>query len=150
MEKKKRACIQCSRIFTPKRNPRQQSCSNRLCQNARKSNWRRAKHKIDPDYRDNRNHACQKWRRSNPHYWKQYRATHPHYTDDNRDKQRQCKQALGKKSPCGSQTPQFANRDAYPSKNPVQSGTYHLIPASCHQFANRDALIVKISVITTS
>jgi hypothetical protein len=142
-------------LFIPPRNPQQQFCSRRLCQNARKSNWRRAKHKNDPDYRENQNHACKRWRKKNPDYWKQYRSTHPLYTDNNRQQQKQRKQMLGKKSLGGSETspfangtPQFANSDAYPSKNPVKAGTYQLVPVPCPGFANSDALIVEISVIT--
>lgn len=145
MEKK--ACLHCHHLFTPSRNPQQQTCSRRLCQNARKSNWRRAKRKLDPDYRENQNQACKKWRKKNPNYWKRYRETHPRYTDNNRDKQRQRKQMLGKKPFCDKQASQFANSDAYPSKNSIKAGTYQLIPA-CSRFANSDALIVEISVIS--
>jgi hypothetical protein len=141
---KERTCLQCHYLFIPVRNPQQRFCSRHLCQNARKSNWRRAKHKLDPAYRDNQNRACKKWRKKNPNYWKHYRNSHPGYTDCNRHKQRQRKQILGKKLLYGSQASQFANSDAL---NPIKNGTYKLIPTS-PEFANRDALIVQISCIT--
>jgi hypothetical protein len=127
---KERFCLQCHCLFIPARNPQQKSCSRRSCQNARKCNWRRAKHKLDPDYRENRNHACKKWRGKNPNYWQQYRQSHPDYTDCNRDKQRRRKQMLGPKLLCGLKASQFANRDALIVEisfitNGLQ--TYHLI-----------------------
>jgi hypothetical protein len=146
--KRKRACRHCHRLFIPVRNPQQQFCTRRECQNARKSTWRREKHKRDPDYRENQNQACKRWRKKNPHYWKHYRATHPSYTDDNRYKQRQRKQAYtGPEPPHSSNASQFANSDALDSKNSVKAGTYRLIPLPNGEIANSDALIVNISVI---
>jgi hypothetical protein len=144
---KKRACIHCHRLFALVRNPQQQFCSHRLCQNVRKSNWYRAKHKQDSDYRGNQSQACKRWRKKNPNYWKQYRATHPDYTDSNRQKQKQHKQMRRKKPLC-SETSQFANSDALSEKNSIKTGIYHLMPLTYSGFANSDALIVKISIIT--
>lgn len=149
---RKRACKHCHCLFIPARNPQQQFCSQRKCQNLRQSTWRREKHKRDPDYRENQNQSCKRWRKKNPDYWKQYREAHPRYTDGNRDKQRKRKQALykGPESPYSnnaSQFVQFANSDALTPKNPVETGTYQLIPVPYGEVANSDALIVKISVI---
>jgi len=146
---RKRACTHCHRLFIPARNPHQRFCSRRLCQNLRQSTWRREKHKRDPDYRENQNQSCKRWRKKNPDYWKQYRATHPRYTDGNRCKQRERKQVLYKGSgpPYPSNASQFANSDALAPKNPVETGTYQLIPVPYGEVANSDALIVKISVI---
>ena len=66
---RKRACRHCHCLFSPVRNPQQQFCSRRLCQNVRQSTWRREKHKHDPDYRENQNQACKRWRKKNSHYW---------------------------------------------------------------------------------
>lgn len=146
---RKRACKHCHCLFIPVRNPQQQFCSRHPCQNVRKSNWRREKHKRDPDYRENQNQASKRWRKKNPHYWKRYRAAHPSYTDDNRYKQRHRKQAYkGQAPPHSRNTSQFANSDALASKNPVKAGTYQLIPLPYGEIANSDALIVKISVVS--
>ena len=147
---RKRACRHCHRLFIPVRNPQQQFCSRSKCQNLRKSTWRREKYKHDPDYRENQDHACKRWRKKNSDYWKHYRAAHPDYTEENRCKQKQRKQALykGPKSPYSSNASQFANSDALTLKNPVKAGTYQLIPLPYDGFANSDALIVKISVIS--
>ena len=146
---KKRACRRCHRLFIPQRNPQQQFCSCRKCQNLRKSAWRREKHKHDSDYRENQNQSCKRWRKKNPEYWKHYRAAHPPYTGGNRYKQRQRKQAFykGPEPPHPSNASQFANSDALTPKNPFKAGTYQLIPLLYDRFANSDALIVKISVI---
>lgn len=125
---RKRSCRHCHRLFIPVRNPQQQFCSHRLCQNVRKSIWRREKHKQDTDYRENQNQACKRWRQKNPHYWKSYRAAHPSYP---------------------SKASQFANSDALTPKNPVKTGTYQLIPLPDGGFANSDALIVTISVVSS-
>jgi hypothetical protein len=146
---RKRACRHCHRLFIPVRNPQQQFCSRSKCQNVRKSTWRREKHKRDPDYRENQNQACKRWRKKNSDYWKRYRADHSSYTEDNRCKQRQRKQALykGPEPPSASKASQFANSDALTHKNLVKAGTYQLIPLPYDGFANSDALIVNISVI---
>jgi len=122
--KRKRTCRHCHRLFIPVHNPQQQFCSRSKCQNVRKSAWRREKHKRDSDYRENQNQnqACKWWRKKNPEYWKHYRATHSPYTEGNRYKQRQRKQAFYK----GPEPPH---------------------PNKATQFANSDALIVKISFI---
>lgn len=146
---RKRACRHCHRLFIPVRNPQQQFCTRRECQNARKSTWRREKHKHDPDYRENQNQASKRWRKKNPDYWKRYRATHPCYTDTNRCKQRQRKQILYKRpeSTDPNEESLFANSDALTPNNLVKAGTYQLVPVSSPSFANSDALIVNISVI---
>lgn len=146
---RKRACRHCHCLFVPVRNPQQQFCSHRSCQNVRKSSWRREKHKRDPDYRENQNQSSKRWRKKNPDYWKHYRTAHPGYTDGNRCKQRQRNQALykGPEPPYPSNASQFANSDALDSKNPVKAGTYQLIPLPHGGFANSDALIVNISVV---
>ena len=143
---RKRACKHCHCLFIPGRNPQQKFCSRRLCQNVRKSTWRREKHKHDFDYRENQNQACKRWRKKNPNYWKHYRAVHPPYTDGDRYKQRQRNQAFYK-GPEPPKASQFANSDALTPKNSVKAGTYQLIPLPYGGFANSDALIVKISVI---
>ena len=155
---RKRACKNCHRLFMPVRNGRQQFCSDRLCQNARKSTWRLKKHQRDPDYRWNQNEASKRWRKKNPQYWKAYRASHPLYEEANRLKQRERHMRLYKEperepdppdsSPSYSnKASQFANRDALISKNPIEAGVYQLIPHPYEKVANSDALIVEIAVV---
>jgi hypothetical protein len=139
----RRACQHCHTFFKPLRNPQQRFCSRRVCQNARKAIWRRARLKKDPDYRENQQHACQRWRGRNPVYWKQYRASHPHYTEKNRENQRIHQQKLR----LCNKASQFANSDALTANNPLKAGRYQMIPVAYNEFANSDALIVEISVI---
>jgi len=118
----------------------------------RKSIWRREKQQNDPDYRENQNQACQRWRKKNLTYWKTYRATHPEYTEANRSKQTQrqamYRQAIfkGAGPPSSGDASLFANSDALIQKSLVKAGMYQLIPLY-GEIANSDALIVKISVI---
>jgi hypothetical protein len=118
----------------------------------RKSIWRREKQKHDPDYQENQNQACKRWRKKNSSYWKPYRTRHPEYTAVNRSKQKQ-RQALRKEaffkegvplSP--DDLPPLANSDALTPRNPVKAGTYQLIPFY-GEIANSDALIVTIAVV---
>ena len=135
---RKRACKHCHCLFIPGRNPQQKFCSRRLCQNVRKSTWRREKLKHDSDYRENQNQASKRWRKKNPGYWKHYRAARPSYTDDTRCKQRQRKQVFykGPEPPYPSKASQFANSDALTPKNSVKAGTYQLIPLPYGGFVN--------------
>jgi hypothetical protein len=152
----RRACQHCHTFFSPLRNPQQRFCSRRVCQSVRKAVWRRARLRCDPDYRENHQHAYQRWRKKNPGYWKSYRVSHPSYTNKNREKERQ--RRLHKKLVRGSEISQVANRetlsvakcDALTAKTPVKAGTYELVPVSPVGVARCDALIVKISVIPKS
>ena len=67
----KNHCLKCKQLFTVKRNPNQQYCSQGTCQNTRKSEWHKAKRSNDPDYQHNHNAACKNWREQNKGYWVQ-------------------------------------------------------------------------------
>src|SRR3989338_8437239 len=148
----RRTCQYCHAFFRPLRNPQQRFCSHLVCQNVRKALWRRARLKNDPDYRENHQHAYQRWK-NNPGYWKSYRVAHPSYTDRNREKERQ--RRLHKKLVRGRETLRVANRetsrvakcDALIAKTPLKAGIYELVPVSHAGVAKCDALIVEISVI---
>lgn len=144
----RRACQHCHIFFRPLRNPQQRFCSGRVCQNVRKAIWRRARLKHDLDYRENHQHAYQRWRKNNPDYWKNYRATHPSYTDKNREKERQ--RRLHKKLVRENEMSRVAKCDALTAKTAVKAGTYELVPVSHAGVAKCDALIVEISVFTSS
>ena len=70
MEKTLRSCIHCHQTFIPLRNLKQQYCSQNICQNARKRQWRKQKHIDDPAYRQNQRSAEQHWQRRHPGDWK--------------------------------------------------------------------------------
>ncbi len=141
----KRSCKHCHQLFTPARNPHQYVCSRRLCQNVRKTTWRRAKHRQDADYRENQHHAYQIWRENNPEYWKDYRATHPSYTDRNREQQME-RNKRTRGPPRNASL--IAKCDALTEKNTVKAGRYQLIPLSGAVIAKCDALLVEISLLT--
>jgi len=132
-------CLQCDCQFVLKRNPNQKYCDQKACQNARKRKWRNEKLERDPDYRENRNAASKRWREKNSAYWRKYRATHQEYSERNRKLRRESKHNSAKL--------RFANSDASEQKTLIKTGTYKLVPNDC-KFANSDALIVNISVIS--
>ena len=152
METRPRCCINCSQSFAPLRNLKQQYCSQGICQNARKRDWRKQKHADDPDYRLNQRGAERRWQQRNPEYWKQYRTNHPDYAHRNREqqrlrqRQRRLKEAIDRQKEDASQ---FANSDAFLNQQAVKSGTYRMIPVTHPAFANSDALLVTINVLTT-
>lgn len=155
MEKSLRSCPNCHQSFTPHHNPKQQYCGQGICQNARKRDWRKQKHAHDSDYRQNQRRAEQRWQQRHPDYWKKYRASHPDYSKRNREQQRirqrqwrlKRAQKLSKKK-----ASKFANSDAlHEAKLPqdaVKSGLYRMIPVTHTEFANSDALLVTIAVVT--
>jgi hypothetical protein len=126
MEKFSRCCAYCRQPFVPLRNLKQQYCGEAICQNARKRNWRKQKHTHDADYRQNQRHAEQRWQQRHPDYWKQYRAAHPDYAKRNREQSRRRQRQHRLKE---------ANN---PPKEDISL------------FANSDALLVTIDVITMS
>ncbi len=149
MEKIKKCCAHCHEAFTAQRNPLQQYCGHQACQNARKCHWRKQKRADDPDYRQNQRRANQKWRKQHSvTYWRQYRAAHADYTQHNRQQQGNRDQQRSQKAHFGDAS-FLANSDALGGKNPDLSGCYRLSRVT-PDLANSDALIVKISVITTS
>jgi len=132
----KRTCSHCKETFTIVRNPNQEFCSNRSCQNARKNKWRNKKRKNDADYRANQNEASKRWRKKNPLHLKNYRKTHPAYVEQNRRKQRLRNQRL-----------KIVNSDALSAQPPIRTGIYQMTPYH-KDVANSDAFLVELSVIT--
>lgn len=151
MEKKSRRCMHCHQSFTPTRNPTQRYCHQRICQNTRKNRWRKQKYAQDADYGQNQKCAEQRWRQQHPDYWKKYRAAHPDYVHRNRVQQflRQRQRRLDQKNTRQeADVSLFANSDASPHIKFIKSGTYHMIPVTRSEFANSDALLVNIAVVT--
>jgi len=82
---KKIPCSHCGRYFIP--DPRQKNqryCSEKVCQQARKSSWQRRRMKSDPVYRANQKQSQADWLSNHEDYWKRYRADHPEQTARNR------------------------------------------------------------------
>jgi hypothetical protein len=85
-----RPCRFCQRQFKPSRfHPEQTACSDKLCQQQRRSHSRRRKLARDPEYRGVCRDSSRKWRANHAGYWKQYRAANPGSVERNRMQQRQ-------------------------------------------------------------
>jgi hypothetical protein len=143
----KNRCASCRCTFVPIRNPNQRYCSKKACQNARKEQWRKHKHRTDPAYQEHKRRAQKKWRRKSPQYWRNYRNANTHYTQKNRQKQRIRDHHRAKSSQKDNGS-HLAKSDALTSNSLIKSGVYTLIPGSLPTLAKSDALTVKISLIT--
>jgi len=67
-------CSCCHRTLPANpRNKDQRFCGQPLCQQARKTQWQRAKLASDPEYLKNQREACQTWRENHRDYWRQRR-----------------------------------------------------------------------------
>ena len=62
----------------------QKFCSTPKCQKARKAEWQKNKIKTDPEYRQDQNSSCRKWRKNNPEYYQKYRKLNPAKAEKNR------------------------------------------------------------------
>ena len=151
-----RTCINCNYPFIPKRNPNQQYCGQSICQNIRKGIWRKERAKIDPDYLENQNAASKRWRKNNSQYWRQYRANNSKTTVQAQELCSEFKPLdanISVKNNASLFAKDNANSDALNNalilKIPIKTGTYKLIPEN-EVFANSDALILKIAVISKS
>ncbi len=141
----KNHCLKCNSTFISIRNHNQEYCSQRSCQNARKSLWHKNKRSKDPDYRYNHNAACKKWREQNTDYYHKYRAANHQYTERNR--QLQCKRDRNRANAAAiGDASHLAKSDALTSTPLIAEGLYRLIPDGC-DLAKSDALIVIIAVI---
>lgn len=81
-------CKVCGARFLRKRNPCQQYCSKKTCQQTRKRIWKREKMKHDLDYKTNQQAANKRWQMKHSDYWQHYRLTHPDYVKRNREAQK--------------------------------------------------------------
>jgi hypothetical protein len=86
--KSTRLYLACGNALVPLRHvPRQQYCSAKACQRARRRDWQSNRLCNDSDYRDNQARAQAKWRADHSSYWREYRAAHPAYRERNRSMQ---------------------------------------------------------------
>jgi hypothetical protein len=139
--KSTRLCHACGNAFVPLLHvPRQQYCSSKACQRARRRDWQNNRLRIDSDYRDNQARAQAKWRAGHVSYWREYRATHPAYRQRNRSMQR-LRNARRSFEP-------IANMDGSESSQPLASGFYVLCDAHESGVANMNAWTVHIAVLS--
>jgi hypothetical protein len=84
-----RRCRYCEQTFEPsKYQPEQTVCSRALCQQQRRSEYRRHKLAADSEYRQVCRDSSHKWRAGHRNYWKHYREENPDSVVRNRDQQK--------------------------------------------------------------
>jgi hypothetical protein len=85
-----RRCRYCERTFqASKYQPRQVVCSQPVCQQRRRSEYRQQKLVADGEYRQVCQDSSRKWRARHPEYWKRYREKNPDSVTRNREQQKQ-------------------------------------------------------------
>lgn len=129
METKRFRCKKCGKLKMVRRKG-QRYCSDVRCQQARKNAWRRQKYAEDVDYRLNQRASTEAWLETvggSAKYYREYR--------------RKRKQGRIEKS---------ANRDVRNGDSLLKTGRYLIFPVSGKTNANRDAMRVKIEVISDS
>lgn len=151
MKKIKKCCVHCHQTFFLTRNPAQQYCAARCCQNARKRVWRKQARLKDPTYDENQRRVNGMWRRRQTDYWRRYRESHPNYMQRNREQQKLRDRRRAQESML-SNASHLAKSDALETRKAAQitvpEGFYQLIPVMHSDLAKSDALTVKISVMT--
>jgi hypothetical protein len=136
-----RQCEACRQPFRRRpQNPDQCFCSDAACQRERRRRWQVAKRQSDPDYRENQKRAQKAWSERHPDYWRAYREEHPEYVARNRARQRE-----RTPDPAG-----VAKMDASNAQIPLPSGTYRLSPVVDASFAEMDAWMAEITVISAA
>jgi hypothetical protein len=103
-------------------------CSDARCQQVRKNAWRRQKYAEDLDYRLNQRESTEAWLEAvggSAKYYREYRRKR-------------------KRERIGTN----ANRDAMEGDSSLKSGSYVIFPVCGKPGANRDAIRVKIEVIS--
>jgi hypothetical protein len=84
-----RCCPYCQSLFLPSPlRPDQAICSQTPCQNRRRNEYRRQKHRMDPEYAQVVRDSRRKWRQAHPEYQQAYRQNHPQSVAGNRQRQR--------------------------------------------------------------
>ena len=140
MESKR--CASCGKAFHPRRqSPKQTYCSSVPCQRERRRRWQQTR-RGDPDYRDNQARAQAAWAAQHRDYWSDYRRLHPEYSKRNRLLQRERDSRRRERV--------LAKMDVSPYETPVPSGIYRLSPVTRDDLAKVDALMVKITAVTTT
>ena len=136
----------CGLLFVPcPQVPKQEFCSRKECQQARKREWNRNKLASDPEYQEARKDAQQRWQDKNPNYWKEYRAGHSEYTKKNREQQRIRNQKRRQKPPAAK----VVKTDESIPINNVLTGRYKIIPIRADMIVKTDECIVDIIAISS-
>ena len=140
--KEGRPCAGCKKHFHPRpQSPKQQFCSESICQKERRRRWQAAKRQNDPDYRENRARAQAKWAKANRSYWSDYRERHPDYVKRNCERQRE-------RDTRRRDTSVLAKSDAWAPETGVPSGIYRLSRVTGDDLAKSDAWMVRITDVS--
>ena len=140
--KESRSCAGCKEHFHPRpQSPKQQFCSESICQKERRRRWQAAKRQNDPDYRENQARAQAKWAKANRSYWSDYRERHPDYVKRNRERQRE-------RDTRRRVTSVLAKSDAWAPETGVPSGIYRLSRVTGDELAKSDAWMVRITDVS--
>ena len=140
--KESRQCAGCKKHFHPRpQSPKQQFCSESICQKERRRRWQAGKRLNDPDYQENQARAQSKWAGANPSYWSDYRQRHPDYVKRNRERQRE-------RDARRRVTPVLAKSDAWAPETGVPSGIYRLNRVTGDDLAKSDAWMVRITDVS--
>lgn len=136
----------CGLLFVPcPQVPKQEFCSRKECQQARKREWNRKKLASDPEYQEARKDAQQRWKDKNPKYWKDYRARHSEYTRKNREQQN----IRNRKRRQKRSVPMIVKTDESIPTNNVLTGRYKIIPIRADMIVKTDECIVEITAISS-
>lgn len=132
-------CAHCRCLFLANlRVKTQRFCSNKTCQQARKTRWQRQKMATDADYQANQRDCQKSWHQRHPGYWRQYRRRRSDYTERNR---------LLQKHRDHRRIHDLAKMDASEPVSFLKPGIYHLIPEVGQGLAKMDALSHKCRLI---
>lgn len=136
----------CSIRFIPCRQvPEQEFCSRKECQLARKREWNRKKLVSDPDYKEARKEAQERWKDKNPNYWQEYRVTHPEYIQKNRKQQHLRNQKRRQNLPVDK----IVKTDESIPINNGLTGRYKITPVRADMIVKTDEYIVEITAISS-
>ena len=150
MKEERFRCRHCRRIHTA-RVADQKYCGAKVCQRARKREWRLKKYESDPDYRLNQKASTEAWMSKvggAAHYYREYRRRKKAAADNSgkkvkpREPKKSCMASLFAGITTGSDA--SANRDAEVHNSPIKAGRYKMSLAG----ANRDTFWAEIRVIT--
>ena len=136
----------CGVLFVPcPQVPKQKFCSKKECQQARKREWNKKKLASDPEYREARDGAQQRWKNKNPNYWQDYRARHSEYTRKNREQQNIRNQKRRQNPPVAK----IVKTDESIPINKVLTGRYKIAPVRADMIVKTDECIVEITAISS-
>ena len=143
-------CLHCGKQVP--RNPRlkqgQKYCSRKECQRAHMRAWKKEKYATDKCYRQKCLDSQKLWREKRPahQYQREYRKSHPMYVERNRELQRKRNEKRREAEREGIDQ-KIVNRNTL-SCYPRGDGIYALIPVKGKKIVNRNALMVRMQVLS--